>query len=220
MILQMDTTCNQDDLANNPAFEAVVQRTVNALLPNLLAQIREELRQEMANATNGSCGSGGGNSPDTIQTWLKRFNKKNPRSFSTVTSLDDAEHWIAHMEKIFEVLGCSDIYKVRLATYQIEGDALSWWKVYKDSKVGNGWVATLSWSDFREIFFFQYFPLFEKEKFEREFHNISMYDRETNTEFMKRFVRLARCWGERLVLHRNMLRNSSGHLERTFWMEL
>ncbi|PWA66408.1 hypothetical protein CTI12_AA327640 [Artemisia annua] len=56
----------------------------------------------MANASNGSGGSGGGNPPENIHTWLERFNKQKSRSFSVVTSPDDAEHWIAHMEKIFE----------------------------------------------------------------------------------------------------------------------
>ncbi|PWA38886.1 zinc finger, CCHC-type, Retrotransposon gag domain protein [Artemisia annua] len=174
----MVTTRTQEDFANNPAFEAAVQQTVNVLLPNLSAQIREEVRQEMANASNGSGGSGGGNPPENIHTWLE----------SVVTSPDDAEHWIAYMEKIFEVLGCRDIYKARLATYKFEGDALNWWKTYKGAKGGNDWVATLSWNTFCEIFFFQYFPLSEKEKFERE---------ETSTEFMKRFVRLAGFLGDK-----------------------
>ncbi|PWA98764.1 zinc finger, CCHC-type, Retrotransposon gag domain protein [Artemisia annua] len=160
MIFQMVTTRTQDEFANNPAFEAAVQQSVNALLP----RIREEMREE------------------------------KPRSFSTVTSPDDAEHWIAHMEKIFEVLGCGDIFKARLATYKFEGDALNWWKSYKYAKGGdnaNEYVATLSWASFREIFRSQYFPLSEKEKYEREYHTIAMTDKETSTEFMKRFVRLA-----------------------------
>ncbi|PWA34985.1 zinc finger, CCHC-type, Retrotransposon gag domain protein [Artemisia annua] len=55
----------------------------------------------------------------------------------------------------------------------------------------NEYVATLSWASFREIFRSQYFPLSEKEKYEREYHTIAMTDKETSTEFMKRFVRLA-----------------------------
>ncbi|PWA35277.1 zinc finger, CCHC-type, Retrotransposon gag domain protein [Artemisia annua] len=154
--------------------------------------MREEVRQEMANGAGSS--GGGGNPPETIHTWLERFNKQKPHSFSMVTSPDDAEHWIAHMEKIFEVLGCGDIFKARLVTYKFEGDALNWWKAYKYAKGGdnaNEYVATLSWASFREIFRSQYFPLSEKEKYEREYHTIAMTDKETSTEFMKRFVRLA-----------------------------
>ncbi|PWA70292.1 zinc finger, CCHC-type, Retrotransposon gag domain protein [Artemisia annua] len=192
MIFQMVTTRTQDKFANNPAFEAAVQQSVNALLPRIREEMREEVRQEMANSAGSS--GGGGNQPETIHAWLERFNKQKPHSFSTVTSPDDAEHWIAHMEKIFEVLGCGDIFKARLATYKFEGDALNWWKAYKYAKGGdnaNEYVATLSWASFREIFRSQYFPLSEKEKYEREYHTIAMTDKETSTEFMKRFVRLA-----------------------------
>ncbi|PWA45239.1 zinc finger, CCHC-type, Retrotransposon gag domain protein [Artemisia annua] len=121
MIPRLDTTGKHDDFANNPAFKAAVQRTVDALLPNISVRIQEEVRQEMANATDGSGGSGG----------------------------------------------------------------------------GNDYVATLSWASFREIFLSQYFPLSEKEKYEREYHTIAMGDKETSTEFMKRFVRLAGFLGEK-----------------------
>ena len=35
-----------------------------------------------------------------------------------------------HMEKNFEVLGCSDEFKARLAAFKLEGDALNWWNVW------------------------------------------------------------------------------------------
>ncbi|PWA67328.1 zinc finger, CCHC-type, Retrotransposon gag domain protein [Artemisia annua] len=168
MIFQMVTTRTQDEFANNPAFEAVVQQSVNALLPRIREEIREEVRQEMANGAGNS--GGGGNPPETIHTCLERFNKQKPHSFSTIGYV------------------------------QFEGDALNWWKAYKYAKGGdnaNEYVATLSWASFREIFLSQYFPLSEKEKYEREYHTIAMTDRETSTDFMKRFVRLAGFLGEK-----------------------
>nr|GEU72162.1 zinc finger, CCHC-type, retrotransposon Gag domain protein [Tanacetum cinerariifolium] len=63
---------------------------------------------------------------------------------------------IAHIEKLFEVLGCVDEFKARLASYKFEGDALNWWKAFKQAKGGEASVATLSWKDFREAFFLQY----------------------------------------------------------------
>nr|GEY21621.1 hypothetical protein [Tanacetum cinerariifolium] len=71
---------------------------------------------------------------------------------------------IAHIEKLFEVLGCADEFKARLAGYKFEGDALSWWKAFKQAKGGKAHVATLSWKDFRDIFFLQYFPMSEHHK--------------------------------------------------------
>ncbi|GJY55254.1 hypothetical protein Tco_0454369 [Tanacetum coccineum] len=101
-----------------------------------------------------------GDQPPIIHTWLERFGKQNPRSFSSATTPVDVENWISHIEKIFEVLGCADEFKARLASYRFEGDALIWWKVFKQAKRGETYMATLSWKDFCDIFFLQYFPSF------------------------------------------------------------
>ncbi|GKF99028.1 hypothetical protein Tco_0297811, partial [Tanacetum coccineum] len=82
------------------AFDAAVQRVVDALLPGLTTRITNKIRQ------NGAGGSS--DQPPTIHTWLERFGKQKPRSFSSATTPVDAENWIAHIEKIFEVLGCAD----------------------------------------------------------------------------------------------------------------
>ncbi|GJU63862.1 putative reverse transcriptase domain-containing protein [Tanacetum coccineum] len=135
---------------SGPAFDEAVQRAVNALLPGLTTQITNELRQSGV--------GGNGEQPPTIHTWLERFGKQKPRSFSSATTPVDAENWIAHIEKLFKVLGCADKFKARLACYKLEGDALSWWKAVKQAKGGETYVATLQWKDFRELFFLQYFP--------------------------------------------------------------
>ncbi|GKA85740.1 putative reverse transcriptase domain-containing protein [Tanacetum coccineum] len=70
-----------------------------------------------------------------------------------ILSFTAAENWIAHTEKIFEVLGCDDHFKARLVTYKLEGDTHSWWRAYKQAKGGDAYVATLSWNDFCDIFF-------------------------------------------------------------------
>nr|GFB42967.1 zinc finger, CCHC-type, retrotransposon Gag domain protein [Tanacetum cinerariifolium] len=35
----------------------------------------------------------------------------------------DAENWISHMEKIFDVMGFEDAFKTRLVIYKFEGNA-------------------------------------------------------------------------------------------------
>nr|GFB34369.1 zinc finger, CCHC-type, retrotransposon Gag domain protein [Tanacetum cinerariifolium] len=70
------------------------------------------------------------------------------------------------MEKIFDVMGCEDAFKTRLAVDKFEGDALAWWKAYKQAKSGD-------------------------ERLKREYHSIRQMDTETSTEFMQRFLRLA-----------------------------
>nr|GFA29054.1 hypothetical protein [Tanacetum cinerariifolium] len=90
----------------------------------------------------------------------------------------DAENWISHMEKIFDVMGCEDAFKTRLAVYKFEGDALAWWKASKQAKGGDVWLITVTWADFKELFFLQFFPRAELERLKREYHSI----RQTNTE--------------------------------------
>ncbi|GKC60180.1 zinc finger, CCHC-type, retrotransposon gag domain protein, partial [Tanacetum coccineum] len=52
------------------------------------------------------------------------------------------------------------------------------------------YVITLPWKDFLELFFSQYFPRSEQQKYEREYHTIHQRDEETSGKFMKSFLRL------------------------------
>nr|GFA15269.1 zinc finger, CCHC-type, retrotransposon Gag domain protein [Tanacetum cinerariifolium] len=88
--------------------------------------------------------AGGNPPPVTIHTWLERFNKQKPHSFEKATAPVDAENWISHMEKIFDVMGCEDAFKTRLAVYKFEGNVLAWWKAYKQAKGGDAWLVTVT----------------------------------------------------------------------------
>ncbi|GKD76344.1 hypothetical protein Tco_1338965, partial [Tanacetum coccineum] len=95
-----------------------VQAAVDAMLPHIREQVREEYR-------TGAVASGSNPPPVTIHTWLERFNKQKPRSFEKAVAPVDAENWISHMEKIFDVMDCNDAFKTRLDVYKFEGDALA-----------------------------------------------------------------------------------------------
>nr|GFD54638.1 zinc finger, CCHC-type, retrotransposon Gag domain protein [Tanacetum cinerariifolium] len=71
----MVNTCNDAELA------AAVQDALQALLPQIRTEIREEFR-----IGSGPSDSGGNPLPVTIHTWLERFNKQNPRSFEKATA--------------------------------------------------------------------------------------------------------------------------------------
>nr|GFA79984.1 hypothetical protein [Tanacetum cinerariifolium] len=72
-----------------------------------------------------------------------------------------------------------------------EGDALAWWKAYKQAKGVDVWLITVTWTEFKELLFLQFFPRDEQERLKREYHSIRQTDTETSTEFMQRFLRLA-----------------------------
>nr|GFA29190.1 zinc finger, CCHC-type, retrotransposon Gag domain protein [Tanacetum cinerariifolium] len=107
-------------------FWSQSQNALQAMFP----RIREEIREEF-HTGSGSSNAGGNPPPVTIHTWLERFNKQKPHSFEKATAPVDAENWISHMEKIFDVMGCEDDFKTRLAVYKFESNALAWWKAYK-----------------------------------------------------------------------------------------
>nr|GFB77476.1 hypothetical protein [Tanacetum cinerariifolium] len=140
---------------------AAVQNALQTLLPLIRVKIREEFR-----TGSGPSDSGGNPLPVTIHTWLERFNKQKPRSFEKAT------------------------VPTRLAVYKFEGDALAWWKAYKQAKGGDVWLITVTWEEFKELFFLQFFPRAEQERLKREYHSIRQTDTKTSTEFMQRFLRL------------------------------
>nr|GFC05761.1 zinc finger, CCHC-type, retrotransposon Gag domain protein [Tanacetum cinerariifolium] len=106
-----------------------------------IRQIHAEIREEFRTSSEPS-DAGGNPPPVTIHTWLERFNKQKPHSFEMATAPVDAENWISHMEKIFDVMGCEDAFRTRLAVYKFEGNALTWWKDYKQAKGGDAWLIT------------------------------------------------------------------------------
>nr|GEY83332.1 zinc finger, CCHC-type, retrotransposon Gag domain protein [Tanacetum cinerariifolium] len=100
------------------------QELKNAL-QTLLPQIRVEIREEFSTSSGPS--DAGGNPPSiTIHTWLEHFNKQKPRSFEKAIAPVDVKNWISHMEKIFDVMGCEDAFKTRLAMYKFEAVYYIW----------------------------------------------------------------------------------------------
>nr|GEV17178.1 zinc finger, CCHC-type, retrotransposon Gag domain protein [Tanacetum cinerariifolium] len=184
--LPIKETDSMEKLTRQYLKEVVSRHRVLVLIISDRDKICEEFR-----TSSGPSGSDGNPPSVTIHTWLECFNKQKPRSFEKATTLVDAENWISHMEKIFDVMGCEDAFKTRLAMYKFEGDALAWWKAYKQAKCGVVWLITVTWAEFKELFFLQFFPRAEQERLKREYHSICQTDTVTSTEFMQRFLRLA-----------------------------
>nr|GEX55399.1 hypothetical protein [Tanacetum cinerariifolium] len=108
----------------DPTFTAAVAQAVADLLLTLTVRITDEIRQNENNRNNGNrrnarrvntegSGNDGNAQPTDIHVWLERFQKQKPETFSSASTLVEAENWIAHIEKIFEVLGCDDQFKAR-----------------------------------------------------------------------------------------------------------
>nr|GFB54201.1 zinc finger, CCHC-type, retrotransposon Gag domain protein [Tanacetum cinerariifolium] len=122
---------------------------------------------------------------------------------------------ISHMEKIFDVMGCEDAFKTRLAVYKFEGNALAWWKAHKQAKGGDAWLITVTWADSKKLFFLQFFPRAEQERLKREYHSIRQTNTETSMEFMQRFLRLAGFLGAAAGTEEEQAKNFQWGLRRS-----
>ena len=126
------------------------------MMPEYLQQAIHAMRQTAQNLQSnpnpgptpntGNPGSSSGPTNGEIHTWLERFNKQKPQSFSVAVDSIDADHWVRHIEKIYNVLEVPYQYKVRLATYKFEKEANIWWEAYVQTDPS---VRNLSWDDFK-----------------------------------------------------------------------
>ena len=175
-----------------PDFEAMINAALANALPNLSTGLRTQILDEIRNGAGTSGGNGGGGGPSTtIAGWIKEFNKLKPLAFKSAATSAEAEDWITHMEKLFQVLGCPDNFKTRLAAFKLEGDALSWWTAHlKTQAAGEAFAETCTWATFRDIFYNRYFPVSEQQRFEREYGSIYQQEKENSVEYMQRFMRL------------------------------
>ncbi|GJW94814.1 hypothetical protein Tco_0174486 [Tanacetum coccineum] len=118
--------------AVDPDLAAAVQQGVRALIRELTTKIAvsmnnannannpNNVNRRYERSDNNRNRGNGGVAPATIHVWLEMFQKQKPLTFNLAPTPVEAENWIAHIEKIFEVLGCDDQFKARLATYKLK----------------------------------------------------------------------------------------------------
>ena len=65
-----------------------------------------------------------------------------------------ADHWFMQVEKVLEAMEItSNMAKIRLAAFQLEGEAQVWWNWVKTSRD----LETMTWAEFHELFMGKYF---------------------------------------------------------------
>ena len=86
---------------------------------------------------------------------LQRFRAHHP---PTVTGGGDpmvADHWFMQIEKALEAMEITfDAAQIRLAAFQLEGEAQVWWKWARTSRD----LEVMTWAEFQELFMGKYFP--------------------------------------------------------------
>ena len=86
---------------------------------------------------------------------LQRFRAHHPQTFTGGGDLMVANHWFMQIEKVLEAMEItSDATRIRLAAFQLEGEAQVWWKWARTSRD----LEVMTCVEFQELFMGKYFP--------------------------------------------------------------
>ena len=99
-----------------------------------------------------------------------------------------ADHWFMQIEKVLEAMEItSDATKIRLAAFQLEGEAKVWWKWARTSRD----LEVMTWAEFQELFMGKYFPDTARHVKAQEFLEVKQ-GAMTMMDYVTRFTELAR----------------------------
>ena len=99
-----------------------------------------------------------------------------------------ADHWFMHIEKVLEAMEItSDATRIRLAAFQLEGEAQVWWRWARTSRD----LEAMIWEEFQELFIGKYFPITARHAKAQEFLELKQ-GAMTMMDYVARFTELAR----------------------------
>ena len=98
-----------------------------------------------------------------------------------------ADHWFMQVEKVLEAMEItSDTTRIRLAAFQLEGEAQVWWNWEKTSRD----LEAMTWIEFQELFMGKYFLDSARHARAQEFLELKQGTM-TVMEYVARFTELA-----------------------------
>ena len=98
-----------------------------------------------------------------------------------------ADHWFRQIENVLEAMDItSDVAKIRLAAFQLEGESQVWWDWVKTSRD----LEAMTWAEFHGLFMSKYFPTTAKHAKAQEFLKLRQGTM-TVMEYMARLTELA-----------------------------
>ena len=99
-----------------------------------------------------------------------------------------ADHWFMQVEKVLEAMEIAfDMTRIRLATFQLEGEAQVWWnwaKTFRD-------LEAMTWAEFHDLFMGKYFSDTARHAKAQEFLELKQ-GTTTMIEYVAKFIELDR----------------------------
>ena len=119
---------------------------------------------------------------------LQRFRAHHPPTFTRGGDPMVADHWFMQIENILEAMEItSDTTRIRLAAFQLEGEAQAWWRWARASRD----LEVMTWAEFQELFMGKYFPETARHAKAQEFLELKQGVM-TVMDYVARFTELAR----------------------------
>ena len=105
-----------------------------------------------------------------------------------------ADHWFMQIKKVLEAMEItSDATRIRLAVFQLEGEAQVWWKWARTSRN----LEAMTWTEFQKLFMGKYFPYTARHVKAQEFLELKQGTM-TVMDYVARFTELA-CFADDYV---------------------
>ncbi|RHN40786.1 putative nucleotidyltransferase, Ribonuclease H [Medicago truncatula] len=120
---------------------------------------------------------------------LKTFMRNHPPTFKGRYDPDGAQTWLKEIERVFRVMQCTEVQKVRFGTHQLAEEADDWWVSLLPTLEQDG--AAVTWAVFRRDFLSRYFPEDVRGKKEIEFLELKQGNMSV-TEYAAKFMELAK----------------------------
>ena len=99
-----------------------------------------------------------------------------------------ADHWLMQVEKVMEAMEIAfDTTRIRLAAFQLEGEAQVWWNWAKTSRD----LEAMTWAEFHDLFMGKYFSATARHAKAQEFLELRQGTM-TVMEYVAKFTELAR----------------------------
>ena len=118
---------------------------------------------------------------------LQRFRAHHPPTFRGGGDPMVADHWFMQIENILEAMEItSDTTRIRLAAFQLEGEAQVWWRWARTSRD----LEVMTWVEFQELFMDKYFPDTARHAKAQEFLELKQ-GAMTVMDYVARFTELA-----------------------------
>ena len=98
------------------------------------------------------------------------------------------DHWFRQVERVLEAMEItSNATRIRLATFQLEGESQVWWDWIKVSRD----LEMMAWREFRELFMSKFFPASARHVKAREFLELKQGSK-TVLKYVAKFTELVR----------------------------